>query len=71
MIKISDVVQVCGVREYPGMICEVDDSAPDFFSVYLRCDEDEWQCEADFDTLEEAVRYAEQLVAELEKGDRP
>jgi hypothetical protein len=58
-------IEVEGVREVDGH-CQVDNDAPEFFSTYLRLkpegDDVGVQCVGDFESIHEAIAYAESLA---------
>lgn len=58
-----DAIEIHGVRdstEHPSC-CEVDDSDPLFYSTYVHLKRGGLECVGDFNTIEAARDYAEQL----------
>lgn len=60
-------IEIEGVRDL-GDCCEVDNTSPEYFSVYLRhadqCDDVGVQCVGDFESHAEAGEYAIALARE-------
>lgn len=60
-IAASDAIEIQGVRE-DDEVCEVSDSDPHFFSVYVHLKEGGCQCVGDFGSYLKAHDYAETLA---------